>query len=93
MRVVLYFIDMSGDVRELRKQYKKARYRKCLSRYHNWRGFYKGRRNKGGKEMPWLCDFGVCPTPEIECEECEHYSETNDPKWKDREELETEKQE
>ena len=28
--------------------------------------------------MPWVCSIGVCQTPDIECEECEHYKEDDE---------------
>ena len=34
--------------------------------------------------MSWVCHIGVCPNPEIECEECEHYKEEDEEFLADR---------
>ena len=34
--------------------------------------------------MPWICNYGICPDSERECEDCEHYAEDNEVHWVDR---------
>lgn len=40
--------------------------------------------------MPWICNFGICPDTERECEDCEHYSEENEVYWVDRVQIDKE---
>ena len=40
-RIVLYRVADNGWVVPIRKMYKKARFKKKMSRYHDWHGFHK----------------------------------------------------
>jgi len=40
-RVVLFIVADNGWVVPFRKSYRKARYKRKMSRYHDWHGFHK----------------------------------------------------
>lgn len=47
-RTILYIINSTGTVVPFRKSYRKARYKKYMSRWHNADVFHKNRRNENG---------------------------------------------